>query len=357
MLGGRNFVGPHLVQTALDRGHDVTLFNRGISNPHLFPQLRWLQGDRYPDRGDGLRELEAPGSWDAVLDTWQEAPGCVDQTARMLAQRVERYLYISSIATYHTFRSAGITEESPSLDAASHVGSFITDLGYRLRKRAAELAVDDHFGERGTVLRCTNIGGRNYSGDASSHAGYWAVRFLSGEPMIVPDDRAAVVQLIDVRDMARFAIDALERNADGPYNVVGPGEPLPFREWMLAWSDVTGRRSAVVWIPPAFLVEHGVRPFDDIPNWIPASDPEPGFYRISNARARAHGLTFRPLRDTIRDSIAGLDPSALIHGTGMSPGMSRERERELIAAWRRVQASPPARPAARPGSPGRAPVA
>ena len=333
MLGGTNFVGPHLVQAALGRGHQVTLFNRGRTNPHLFPEVEKLRGDRYPDRGEGPGALDTSRTWDAVIDTWQEAPGCVDLTARMLAPRAERYVYISSIATYRGFRDIGITEGSPMIEAAERVGSFDSELGYRARKRAGEQAVEGHFGARATVLRCTSIGGRNYSADANQHASYWATRFLAAEPLIVPDDPGAVVQLIDVKDMARFAIDAIEKSLGGAYNVVGPEQPLSLRDYVRTWSEATSGRSPIVWVTPAFLAQQGVRPFDDIPSWIPESDSEPGFYRISNARARRDGLTFRPLASTLHDEIAGLGDPASLRTPG---GMSREKERELIESWQRM---------------------
>lgn len=336
MLGGTNFVGPHLVQTALDRGHEVTLFNRGETNPHMFPELEKLRGNRYPDQGEGLAALDTSRTWDTVIDTWQAEPGCVDLTARMLAERTERYVYISSIATYRSFRELGITEAGPMIDATEHIASFDAELGYRTRKRAGEQAVEQIFGDRGTVLRCTSIAGFNHGGDASQQAApYWASRLTAGEPLLAPDDPTAVFQLIDVKDMASFAIRAIENKFGGAYNMVGPEQPLPLPDYLRAWSEATGNRSPIVWMEPQFLLDQGVRPFDDIPNWIPANDPEPGFYRISNARSLAHGLTYRPLADTIRDGIASLGDLAGVE----TPGLTRARELELIEAWHRASGS------------------
>lgn len=337
MLGGTNFVGPHLVHTALDSGHEVTLFNRGVTNPRLFPDLETLRGNRYPTRGEGLAALQTSRTWDAVIDTWQAEPGCVDLTARMFAGRAQRYVYISSIATYRNFRDIDITEDGPVLDAAEHVESFDAELGYRTRKRAGEQAVAQSFGDRGTVLRCTSIAGFNHGGDATQQvAPYWASRLTAGEPLLAPDDPTAVIQLIDVKDMAGFAIRAIEHGFGGPFNMVGPEVPLPLPDYLRAWSAATGERSPIVWIEPQFLLERGVRPFVDIPNWIPADDPEPGFYRISNARSLAHGLTYRPLDDTIRDEIASFGDLSGVE----VPGLTRAREVELINEWRAASAIP-----------------
>lgn len=336
MLGGTNYVGPHLVRTALDRGHEVTLFNRGITNPHLFPELEKLRGNRYPDRDHGLRALETSRTWDAVLDTWQEAAGCVDLTARMLAERAERYVYISSIATFRHYRESGMTEEGPLLDATEHVRSFDhPGPGYALRKRAGEQAVGRAFGERGIVLRCTSIQGLSGFGRGpatGTEPGYWPYRFLIGEPMLAPDDPTAAFQLIDVKDLARFAIRAVERGFVGAYNMVGPAEPLTLPEYLRAWSEATDHRSPLVWADPDWLREQGVRPWEDIRNWIPGDDPEPGFYRISARKAVAHGLSYRPLARTIHDMIASTADPARFEPP--ATGLSRERERELIERWR-----------------------
>lgn len=316
MLGGTRYLGPHLVRTALERGHQVTLFNRGITNPHLFPGLEKLRGNRYPDRGDGLAALETGRRWDVVLDTWQEAAGCVDLTTRLLAGRPERYLYISSIATFRDYREIGMTEAGPLLDATEHIRSFEhPGPGYSLRKRAGEQAVE-RLGGQGTILRCTSIQGFSESPDAATHA----------------DDTTAFFQLIDVKDVARFAIHAVENGYGGTYDVVGPERPLLLRDYVEAWHAATGRRSDVAWATRSFLREHDVAPFEDIRNWIPGDVPEPGFYRMSGLRARSRGLTCRPLLATIRDAIASTgEPGAL---EPPEVGMSLARERELVRLWR-----------------------
>ena len=332
MLGGTNFVGPHLVRTALDRGHAVTLFNRGITNPHLFPDLEKLRGDRYPDRDAGLAALETGRTWDAIIDTWQEAPGCIDLTTRLLAGRTERYVYVSSIATYSHYRDRGMTEDGPLVDASDRIASF-DELGYAVRKRAGEQAVESRLADRATILRCTSIQGAGVPlvPGAVLQAGYWGYRILKGEPFLLPDDPTAAFQLIDVKDLARFAIRAIEEGLGGAYNMVGPEAPLLLRDYVTTLHEVSGSRSTIIRVDPAFLLDQGVRPFDDIRNWIPGDDPEPGFYWISNARSLEHGLTYRPLEDTLRDGLAtGASYGAL---EAAPEGMSRERELELIELW------------------------
>lgn len=333
VLGGTGFVGPHLVRAALARGHEVTLFNRGTTNPHLFPDVERLHGNRYPDRGAGLSALQGRRTWDAVIDTWQAEPGCVDLTARLLAPRAHRYVYVSSIATYGRFVDVGMTEEAPAIEAAEHMTSFDAELGYAVRKRASEQAVERAFDHRATVLRATSIQGPADAPDPpGTPTGYWPYRFLIGEPLLAPDDPGASFQLIDVRDFAEFAVRTIEHDHEGTYNLVGPAERLSFPDYLRACHEATGARSPMVWMAPAWLLEQGVRPWVDVPNWIPADDPEPGFYRISGARARAAGLTFRPVQETVRDGLgAAVDRGRL---TPPTEGLSRARELELVEAWR-----------------------
>lgn len=332
MLGGTNFVGPHLVKTAFERGHNVTLFNRGISNLHLFSGVEKLRGNRYPDRDNGLSALDNSRRWDAVIDTWQAEPGCVGATARMLRERTGQYLYISSIATYRNYKKIGMEEDGPLLEAGEYVDSFKSDLSYSIRKRASEQVVEQHFNDRGTILRCTSIQGLNYSADASDHTSYWSYRFLKGLPILLPDDKTAKFQLIDVKDMAKFAIRAIENRYEGAYNMVGPTKPLPFKEYPKTWAEVTDHQSELIWADPQWLQENGVRPFSDIRNWIPVdNNPEPGFYQISNKKALGDGLTYRPLEHTLRDGIASKgSPDNL---DTPANGISLKREQELIEAW------------------------
>ena len=332
-LGGTNFVGPTIIGEALKRGHDVTLFNRGKTDPGLFPNLKHLRGNRYPDSGSGLAALKNNQNWDAVIDTWSREPGCVHETSRLLENRVNRYVYISSIATYRNYKEVGMTEEGPLLDAGEHVSSFNSDLSYPVRKRASEQAVAQIYGARGIIHRCTSIqgfdGGKKDPGNQSS-AAYWGFRFLSGEKVLVPDDPTAVLQYIDVKDMARFVVRSIEKEMTGAFNLVGPRNPLPFREYISTWKKATGSASEIVRVDRSFLNKHNIRPFVDIPLWIPLDEPEPGFYQISNNRAVSHGLTYRPLEDTLKDILSSLHGRTL---DVISRGLDRERELKMINLW------------------------
>lgn len=335
VLGGTNYVGPHLVRAALDQGHEVTLFNRGFTNPDFFPHVEHLRGNRFGDRGAGLTALRGARTWDVVLDTWHREPGCVRDTARLLAERTERYLYISSIAVLGTYRDAGLDESAPTVEAAHAVASFDPELSYPVRKRAAELAVLDAFGDRATVLRCSTVHGLDYS---RSDLSYWALRFLSGEPFLVPDDRTAVLQWTDVRDVGRFALHAVAHDLSGVFHLINPAEPVPLWEFFSAWHMATGARSRMIAAPRTFLSEHNVRPWTDLPLYIPEDDPEPGFFRIDVQRVHATGFPFRPLGETIADvrrTFAQPPAPAVAPG-----GLDRQRELALIWMLTRNQSAP-----------------
>lgn len=329
MLGGTNFVGPHLVRGAIDAGHEVTLFNRGITNPNLFPELEKLRGNRFPDRGEGLSALRGDRTWDAVLDTWQGAPGCVTATDRLLRDRSRQYLYISSIASYRHYRELGMTENSPILDASEYLDSFSEDIPYSDCKAGGERIVLGRP-EGGTVLRCGSIYGPGTKPAAgeSVDLGYWGYRFATGRDILAPKDPSAVFQFIDVRDLADFAAHAVDQRMDGPFNVVGPQSPISFPDYLKLWNRAVKDKAKLVWADRAFLDEHSIRPWQDLRNWIPGDSPEPGFYHISNELAVFRGLTFRPPQESLRDGL----PANLQQVDLQVPaqGLSLEREAELI---------------------------
>lgn len=325
VLGGTNYVGPHLVRGAIEAGHEVTLFNRGFTNPTMFPHLEQLRGNRYQRRGPGLAALDGEREFDVVLDTWDREPGCVDDSCRLLEQRARRYIYISSIAVYGGYREAGLDEDSRTVDAAAHLRSFDSELAYPEAKRAAELAVLDRFGERATVLRCSTIQGDNPN---ASTLPYWGLRFMSGEPVLIPDDETAVLQWTDARDVGRFALHCAEHGLSGVFNLINPREPVPVTMFFDAWHAATGRRSRIVRAPRDFLARHQVAPWVDLPLYIPEDDPEPGFFRIDARRAHTTGFRFRPLGETVADIVRSFPhpPAPDV----VPNALDRRRELELI---------------------------
>lgn len=337
MLGGTNYVGPHLVRAALARGHEVTLFNRGITNPHFFPALEKLRGDR--KRGPEALAALRGRKWDVVLDTWAQWPRMVEESVAALADKAEVYGYVSSIAAYpfEAYSKAGLTEDD-SRAAPQTRDPARDDYGYRLNKALGEAAVERAFGDRGVIARGHSIIGHDYSRSPWNNAAYWVFRMKAGGPVLVPDDDTALVQYTDVADFCSFMVDMAERKAGGVYNAVT--EPLKFKDYVNACQNLAGADAALVPVDKEFLIAHGGAPFEVVPQWIPLDDEGPGFYQISGARAAAAGLSFRPLGDTIRAVLGTYEDKPASWFEGWRAGtnrMSAETERFVLAAHQAAQ--------------------
>ncbi len=326
VLGGTNFVGPAVVERALERGHEVTLFNRGITRPHLFPEVEKLRGERAPEGGD-LSALEGERRWDAVIDVWPEHSKLVEATAGLLSERVDYGLFVSSIAVYADFSKPGLAE-----DDAVHEN----DPGwYGGEKVLAERALQAAFPGRAGIARCHAILGPRDDGTAFH---YWLRRLAGEGEVVAPGSGLDPVQFVDVRDVAAWIVDSVERRRDGIYNLAGPREPLTFRSFLEGARTAIGSEAELVWIEADFLRGRGVRSFDQMPLWAPLDEDE-GFQQISSAKALAEGLELRPFVETAADAWrwyrSHFFRTTEFPSGGM--GISREREEELLTEWKASQ--------------------
>lgn len=294
VLGGTRYLGPAVVRAALARGHDVTLFNRGKTRPWLFPGLTQLRGDRFPERDSGLKALES-GRWDVVIDNCAYYPRLVQASVELLEPRVGRYIMLSSISVYSDLKAAGVGEDAPKRTLSGPFQELAdlteNDWGtYGARKAAGEAIVAAAFGDRAAFLRpCSICGGENNDGTGA----YWAARLHRGGKVLLPGDGRDPMQLIDVGDVADFAVLAAERSLSGAYNLVGPEKPITLRDYVAASARVVNNKAQVVWkgdFPKEMYGLPLAAPFDRVP----------GFATMRNDRARAAGLKFRPLEDTVR---------------------------------------------------------
>jgi 2'-hydroxyisoflavone reductase len=320
VLGGSVFLGRHVVEAALARGHEVTLFNRGRTEPELFPAVEHRIGDR-----DGGLEALAVGSWDVVIDTSGYVPRVVSASAQLLEPRVGRYVFVSSVSVYADLSRPGVEEDAPvaSLEEETeeHRGP-----AYGALKALSEAAVQELFGPRATVVRPGLIVG---PWDPTGRFTYWPARVAVGGDVLAPEPRTAPVQLIDVRDLAAWIVHLVEADMQGVFNAVGPERPLTMEEVLETCCAVAGGDSRLVWAPASWLVDQGVQEWMELPLWI--SSPEyAGLSAISVERALATGLRFRSLAETAADTLAWVRARKASAET--PAGLDPQRERALLVS-------------------------
>jgi 2'-hydroxyisoflavone reductase len=324
ILGGSVFLGRALVEAALERGHRVTLFNRGRSNPGLFPQVEELHGDR----GEDLAPLDGR-TWDAVIDTSGYLPRVVRASAEKLAGATGHYTFISTLSVYAGQSEPGQDEDAPLGALEDPTLEEITGESYGPLKALCERDVLERFGGRALVLRPGLIVGPH---DPTDRFTYWPYRVSQGGEVLAPGRPERVVQFIDVRDLAEWNIRLVEAGKGGVFNAVGP-EPQPSMGELLQTCRAVANNDAVfTWVSEDFLQEQGVAPWSELPLWLPEVPEYAGFFAFSNARALQEGLTFRLLAETVGATM--LWAAQRPEGKPWRAGISRPREAELLEAWR-----------------------
>lgn len=325
IIGGTRFLGRHLVDSALARGHEVTLFNRGKTNPELFLNIEMILGDREHDLGK-LADRE----WDAVIDTSGYVPRIVRLSAQSLEESVKLYVFISSISAYAGFSKIGIDENDPVGKIEDESFEEITGESYGPLKALCEKAVQDVFGEnRSLIIRPGLIIGPN---DPTDRFTYWPVRVARGGDVLAPEKPDVPVQIIDVRDLSDFIIKLMEENASGIYNATGPDYELTLGSLLDASKQVSNSDARFHWASVEFLAEKNVHPWSDMPVWVPDTQEDAGFSRVDVSKAINAGLTFRPLEETVRDTLEWAKTRPPDYQ--WRAGLTAEREEELLTLLR-----------------------
>jgi 2'-hydroxyisoflavone reductase len=324
IIGGTIFLGRHLVEAALARGHRITLFNRGRHGAELFPEVERIQGDR-----DGGLEALAGRSWDAVIDTCGYVPRIVRSSAELLAPSVGHYTFISSISVYPEYSKVGIDEGDPVGTLADPTVEEVTGESYGPLKALCEQAAEAAMPGRVLTIRPGLIVGPH---DPTDRFTYWPARVARGGPYLAPERPGYLVQVIDVRDLADWTIALVEAGAVGVYNATGPERPLELGAILAACRAAGGVEAEPVWASAAFLAERGVAPWSELPLWVPEAADTVGFSQIDCAKAIAAGLRFRPLAATVADTLAWAAARPADHQ--WRAGLPAERERELLAELR-----------------------
>jgi Nucleoside-diphosphate-sugar epimerases len=322
IIGGTRFLGRHLVEAALARRHEVTLFNRGQSNPDLFPQLETIIGDREKDL-DRLKDR----IWDTVIDVAGYLPRLVRLSAEILEPNVSRYVFISSLSVYADFRKIGIDESYPVGKIEGESVEEITGETYGPLKALCEKAVQEIYGERALIIRPGLIVGPH---DPTDRFTYWPVRVARGGDVLAPQKPEATTQIIDVRDLSDFIIKLIEENASGVYNATGPGYELTMGKLLAVSKQVSGSDADFKWASVEFLNQNKVEAWSDMPAWLPDDEEGVGFARIDISKATHAGLTFRPLEETVRDTVEWARTRPMDYA--WRAGLTAEREAEVLAA-------------------------
>ena len=328
ILGGTSFIGPHQVEYALSRGHEITLFNRGRTNAHLFPEVEKLVGDREDD----LSALEGR-SWDVVVDnSATNAPPWVERSANLLKDTCERYVFVSTRSVYADTSRIPMNIDAPvwTYERAG-VEPGAERLPYGLGKALSEQIARDVFGEdRTLVFRPGLIIG---PGDTTDRFTYWPVRIHRGGEVLAPGDGTDPVQIIDVRDFGEWLVRMAEAGESGTYNVVGPATPRPMAELLYGIRAVTTAETTFTWVDTDFAINAGLRPYAQLPVWRPARDGFEGFARFDLTPEVEKGLTFRSLADTTAATLEYHFSRPPERQAELRAGMSAEREAEVLAMW------------------------
>ncbi|MFN8011510.1 MAG: twin-arginine translocation signal domain-containing protein [Holophagaceae bacterium] len=334
VLGGTGFLGPATVNAALARGHAVTIFHRGKTRPGMFQdKVTEVNGDRDPLKGEGLKALEG-GGWDAVIDNSGYYPRIVKASAELLASRAGQYVYISSISCYKEPSPMNGGEDAPLAVLADPT---VETMGKQFEnygglKVLCEQAVEAAMPGRATIVRPGFIVGPD---DPTGRFTYWPVRADKGGEMAVPGAPTDPVQIIDVRDLGEWLVRLCEIRAFGKFNACGPAKQLSMGEMVAACVKAAGRKPAPTWIPASFLAkQEGV----EFPIWAPFEGDTKGFHTWKNDRAIKAGLRFRPVEQTVKDTLAWFKTQEGVEkGRNRLAGPSAEAEAKLLAAWKESQ--------------------
>lgn len=331
ILGGTVFLGRALVDAAVEREHEVTLFNRGRTNPNLFPGIEKLYGSRDSD----LAELENR-HWDAVIDTSGYTPRVVKKSARLLAREVEHYTFVSTLSVYADVSRENIEEDAPLAQMANESSEEVTGDTYGPLKALCEREVVEAMTDRAFIVRPGLIAGPY---DQSDRFTYWVHRIARGGEILAPGRPDREVQFIDVRDLAEWIIRMAEGRLGGIYNAVGPAAPLTMKQMLDAGRKELNRYATLTWVDDEFLLKKHIDPWTDLPLWLPDSDLDSrGLFKVLSRKAMSAGLTFRPVETTFKDTLDWDNKRPINHD--WKAGLSIDRENDVVRAWHLKQQIP-----------------
>jgi 2'-hydroxyisoflavone reductase len=323
VLGGTRFLGRAAVEAALARGHEVTLFNRGETNAELFPETEKLRGDR----DGGLTALEGR-EWDAVIDPSGFVPRLIRDSAELLRNSVGHYVFVSSMSVYLEPYVADFDEDAAVFEDEPKTEEVLEE--YAQLKAACERVLAEVLPEAHASVRAGLIVGPH---DPSGRFTYWPLRVAAGGDVLAPGPPERKVQFVDVRDLGAWMVHVAEERIAGAFNAVRPAEP--FGELLEVCREVSGSDARFVWMDESFLLDREVGQWMELPLWL--AGEEAPFLQADVSRAVAAGLRFRPVAETVADTLAWARETGapLVADTDRlgTAGMRPEREAELVGAW------------------------
>jgi 2'-hydroxyisoflavone reductase len=321
ILGGTVFLGRALAEDAQRRGHTVTLFNRGLTNGSLFPELEKLYGNRDGD----LAALQGR-QWDAVIDTSGYVPRVVRQSVNLLARNVGQYVFISSISVYADTSQPGLKEDASTVQLQAEIVDETNTAYYGPFKAQCEQVVQSGMAGRALIVRPGLMVGPH---DETDRFSYWPYRIAQGGEVLAPGRPERPIQFIDVRDTAAWILNQAEGQQNGVFNVVSPDGWMTMGRLLDTCVKVIQSNAELKWVPEDFLMENSVGEWIEMPLWLTESDPTiAGFLRVDVSRALAAGLKLRPIEDTIRDTLAYV--KTWPHDRIWQAGLNHAREKDLL---------------------------
>ncbi len=317
IIGGTRFLGRAIVETAVSRGHTVTMFNRGKSNPDLFADVETIVGDR-----DGGLDVLQGRKWDALIDTCGYIPRLVRDSAQFLKDAVDHYTFISTISVYADFNSTGMDESAPLGTIEDESIEEITGETYGPLKVLCEAAADELMNGRVLHVRSGFIVGPH---DMTDRFSYYPYRIAQGGEILLPQSPDWPIQFIDVRDIATWTLLATEQKLTGPYNITGPQNQLLFGTLVETCTQISENKATFTYASEPFLQENGVQ----FPLWVGSTAV--GIHTINAQKAIDAGLTFRPLSATVQDTLTYINALPVDHQWRV--GLQQEQEAGLLAKW------------------------
>jgi 2'-hydroxyisoflavone reductase len=250
-------------------------------------------------------------------------------SAELLSSAAGHYTFISSLSAYADESQPDQDENSRLATMPDETAEEITGETYGPLKVLSEQAAEQAMPGRVLIIRPGLIVGPH---DPSDRFTYWPHRVAQGGEVLAPGRPERPIQYIDVRDLAEWNIRLIENGVTGAFNAITPSSLVNMGELLEACRQESSSGVRFTWVDEAFLAENNVEGWMDMPLWLPESDPQyAGFFYHSAAKATAAGLTYRPVNDTVRDTLEWDATRSPDHE--WRAGISREREAELLAAW------------------------